>query len=606
MFRIEILEDEVMKNTVIWTLAFLLGFEPALMAQGQARQNADIKAFIEMSGISKRPVTFRELYNKFSAYLPQAQKEELKGFIQTYGDMQIPKMDITKINGGSGAGDEIYKLQVVQKGQAGSIEIFNDGKQFARVNGQVLTADDMKSTQTVMEKVGIPKQAAATFKRPVRVGPDLLSGSDILKLKKADQKAYMKQFRAILASMEAVQTVDLQTKTTALERSSGKFDVIARWLRGQDALAMKEGDKCVVAGNVTEVGIKDKRLTCGVDAQGMVFDSLRRKSDGETCGEKQFACGLEVYGPTGGNFCVPIGKDSTLKCNEYMDKHPEADILAEAAKAPNSASKFRELMASAKAAAEDVRKTCQGITAESAATPARSAKNTKNRAKGLIDDQIQTCAEFDKRWETLSKWDCEKNADFKKNYEKLCKEKAEAGGGNVGVTDDGKPKPEAGNPAAGTGTPPPPPGSTTGAPGEIVACDNLPMQYSLDNPGSSCAYGRTKNKDFTCKDSAGKPLENHKIYECFCKDKDGKDVAPVDRYKCTATAASADAAAGGGKSWFKRNSKWLIPLAFGFVGLLVFHWLNKKAAKQNYEYLEPVTPLPPVAPPVAPVPRGTN
>ncbi|MGZ5279050.1 MAG: hypothetical protein ACXWC9_03860 [Pseudobdellovibrionaceae bacterium] len=588
-----------MKNTVIWTLAFLLGFEPALMAQGSARQNADIKAFIEMSGLAKGPVTYRELYNKFSAYLPQAQKDELKGFIQVYGDLQVPKMDISKIKG-AGDNEEIYKLQVVQNGQAGSIEIFNDSKQFARVNGQVLTADDMKSTQAVMEKVGLPKQAAEAFKRPAKSMDRTLKASDLAKLSKADQIKFFQQLRALMASTEAVEAWDLKAKSSAFNiESASKFEVVAKWLRGEDAFALKVGDNCIAAGYVPKVGLDGKkRLTCGTDGQAGIPEEFRKKPDGSFCDSNEFSCNYKIFGPEGGMNCVPAGKDTTRLCSQLA----VADI-------PDikgmDKKNFDALKEDAEAAAQEALKTCEATKASSTAPPvaARKKKAVKGSPQGLIDDQIYTCGELQKRWEVIQSWDCGRE-EFKKGHEKICGEQKP----EVGVIADNKPTPGTDAPAApGTGETPPKAPAPAGPP-EIVSCDNLPKQYSLDSACAGGGFGRPKDDKIQCKDGSGKIQTSKEIYECFCKDKDGKDIVPFERNKCSASGAATDAAAGGKKekSWFKKNSKWLIPLGFGLVGLLVYHWLGKKAAKQNFEYLEPVPQLPPVAPPAAPVPRGTN
>ncbi len=601
-----------MRNFIIWTLTFLLGFEPALMAEGNAKVHADLKSFLEMSELGKRPVTFRELYNKFSAYLPQAQKDELKLFIQNYGNLEIPKMDISKIRV-SGQADDVFKLQVVQAGHSGTMEIMNSGKIFARVNGQALTPKDMFSTPNVMQKVGLPRPALTTFKR-AKPGPDLLSAKDILKLKKSDQKKYFKDFRELLASMEAVQNANFNVKSNAmLDLNEEKFSVVARLLRGEKAFADEEGMDCVAAGYMTTAhrtnGGKGK-LTCGSDGQdGIPLELRQRPNNQEPCGKTEFACNQAVYGEVGA-ICVPAGKDSTLLCNKNITmSNPKADIPDLAG---NNVKKFIELRDKARSAAADVAKVCASTREQypkDAAASKRGKKAAKSPIQGLIDDQLQTCDNFDARLAVINSWDCEKNPQFKKDYKQLCEEKKQEEE-LVSVAKD---------PASGADAKPAGPAPTQGtqAPPAMLSCNDPSLkQYSLDSKCEGGGSGRTDDKNFQCLGPDGKPVPNEKIYECFCYNKDGQNIGPASKMKCGpgASSSGADGKKGGDDDgiggWLKKNKSWLIPLGFGFLGLLVYHWLAKKSVDQNYQYLDPVTPNPPLPPPApspaAPVPRGTT
>jgi hypothetical protein len=600
----------VMRNFIIWTLTFLLGFEPALMAEGNARVNADLKAFLELSQIGKRPVTFRELYNKFSGYLPQAQRDELKLFIQNYGNLEIPKMDINKIRV-AGQADEVYKLQVVQAGQSGTMEIMNSGKIFARINGQSLTGSDMNSTANVMQKAGLPRPALAAFKR-VKLGPDLLSAKEILKLKKEDQKKYFKDFRELLASMEAVQNANFNIKSHAmLDSSDDKFSVIARLIRGEKAFADEEGMECVAAGYVTTAhrtnGGKGK-LTCGSDGQdGIPLNLRERPNNQEPCGKNMFACNKDVYGEAGA-ICVPAGKNSTYDCNQNISKtNPKNDIPDLVG---SDVKKFNELRDKARTAANEVARVCATTREQNpkeAAAPKRGKKAAKNPIQGLIDDQLQTCDNFDARLAVINSWDCEKNPQFKKDYKQLCEEKKQEED-VVGVIKD----------PPGTDAKPstPQPQTPPTAPALQSCHDPNLKQYGLEPKCEGGSYGKPDDKNFQCLGPDGKPVPNDKIYECFCYDGKGSPVPPASKMKCGpgATSTGTNGKKGGDDDgiggWFKKNKSWLVPLACGFIGLLVYHWLAKKSVQQNYQYLDPVTPNPPLPPPApapaAPVPRGAS
>ena len=608
-----------MKNLILWTLSFLLGFNPALMAAGNARQNNEIKAFIEMTGVTKRSVSFRELYSKISPYLPQAQKEELTQFIREYGDMKLPKLDATKIKI-SGSPDEAYSLQVVTKGESGSIQMINDQKEFARINGTTVTAQDLETTATFMQKLGLPSQEVAdTFRRAVPPKDGKFNAMDLSRVSKSDQAVYFKQTRELLASMEAVQAAEFRVKTSMLAPSN-KYEVVLNWLRGEDAFAMEVGQKCTAAGySTTEVGYSNqgptKRLTCGTDGDDGVPEQFREKAPGKFCESKNdFACNPVVFGVNQSKeaFCVKAGPNTTSQCTAKANE--SGTIMPNLSEAKNRDALNAEL-AKIKEASKAVLDLC--LANESA-----SKGKKKSAASGLISDQTSTCGEFRKHAATIDGWDCEKGSDaFKKTYEAQCKAKAEeqrpAPGTPVnGGADQGRPGQGNGTTPAAPGTPGADgrPAGPTRPPGEI-SCDKLPKKYSTT---SGCAGGSQKmasadpDKDkagFTVCDDGKKKYAINELYWCDC----GKGVENPDYRTCKNANGKKDkndkdSDEDSNKNGFwKKNKKWLIPLGFGLLGLGLFHWLAKQNVKQQYQYLEPEPPAkPPVAPPAAPVPRGTN
>jgi hypothetical protein len=607
-----------MRNLILWTLSFLLGFEPALMAAGNARQNAEIKAFIEMTGVTKRSVTFRELYSKISPYLPQAQKDELAQFIQEYGDMKLPKLDASKFKI-SGSPDEAYKLQVVTKGQAGSIEIFNDNKQFLRVNGETITDGDMVSAGSFMEKLGLPsREVASTFQRQTLPPDGRVNATDLSRMSKSDQAVYFKQTRELLASMEAVQVQEMKIKSAMLEPQN-KFEVVLRWLAGEAAFALGSGEKCTAAGyNDTEVAYNGPRLTCGTDGKGGVPEQFRKKGANSFCEAKQFACNPVVFGVNQNkeSFCVAAGPTTTAQC---MQKAGESGTIM-----PNLNDKLpRDQFDAELAKIKDAAKAVVALCDKNESGIGRGGK--ANPALGLIEDQSRTCVTFREHEKVVAAWDCNTNETFKKKYEAVCKAKVEdqrqpatpanpgtggADGGKPPVT--GQPTPAPGTPAQGgaDGQNRPPTPQTPARPAGEIACSDMPKKYSTT---SGCAAGIEKYADrdpkkpsFTICDDGKKKYKLSEIYWCACKD----DAENPDRNTCLKKGEKDpikdDADKKKEKGFWDKNKKWLIPLGFGLLGLGLFHWLAKSQVKQQYQYLEPEPVKPPAPPPAAPVPRGTN
>lgn len=574
-----------MRNFLIWTLSILLGFEPALMAKGQANRQSEIKAFLEKSELGKKSQSLVEMYHKVSADIPAQEALKLNDFMVFSKGHKLPKFDIRKMT--SSDGKVYYQLQGVQNGQSVTAEIYTEGSHFMRINGKVFTAQDMRSPQKVFAKLGIP---AADIKKiyPSKAQANgFLSAEQILKLPRKKQAQYFKNFRQLLESMEAVQNAKTPRKTASNELMGPRFEIIAKWLQGEPAYAaFNAGDSCIAGGHIANVVYNKKRkvnnkivpgLSCGSDGNGGIVAQYSTLPNGTRCAYGEFSCNSLIYGDGGG--CIPAGRETTKACNLTIKGNDIPDRFQ------NNKEEFNRYKDKALMVAEAISsQVCSQLDSSSPS------------ANDLVADQKETCRNFQDRYETMKKWTCD-NPEFKNSYKKLCEEPAPPA--------PAEPPPVAAPPEVVTPAPTAPPAAPAepAAPpkDERLRCENLPVNESTQ---SDCNNGNVLRKttgDVRCLD--GETLRD--IYVCSC------DEGPVQPgFKCLQSQDDS----GSGKLKSKKPKKkdkgpnwWLIG-GVAFAGLLVFHWLNKRSAKIQYGYLEPEEQKPPVETPVtpAPTPRGVQ
>ncbi|MEZ0390925.1 MAG: hypothetical protein ACAH59_01825 [Pseudobdellovibrionaceae bacterium] len=554
-----------MRNFLIWTLSILLGFEPALFAQGQANRQADIKAFLEATEIGKKPQTLTQFYNRMSTVLSRDERESLRPFLKEFGNSQLPQFNIRQIKEGK---SEVYQLQAVQDGQAVTMELIGGTSQFMRLNGKMISSEDMKSVPTLMAKIGVPqKDVAKFFPSPNKSQNGFLTADQILKLPKSAQIQYFKNLRDLLESMEAVDHSQKPKKTAMNSSVPPQLEVISRWLQGEEAFAeFVEGDYCVAGGHLARVKRdKARGLTCGSDGNGGVMDAYRKKADGSFCPQGSFSCNPVIYGNQGE--CNGAGPDTTKKCNQLAnEKGSDLPDLA------TSKLEFWEWRREAMEKAQQVKDHCDQVFGSSSAADKRN----------LEIDQRQTCANFNERYEKIKSWDCNlKSSDFATKYPKYCTDP-------ISATPGEKPPAPPGSPEAVPATP-----ATPNAGPKILNCDQLPPNQA--KVGTKCEYGQVLNTDnIYCLEGDKQIL----VTECTCED--GKPITK-GTFKCDKPKKSKDGS-DGKSSKKKKGPNWLLIGGLGLGGLFLFHWLMKRSVKENYKGLEPVPQNPPLPAPTLPAP----
>lgn len=555
-----------MRNLIIWTLSFLLVFEPTVWAANRPTLS-EMKAIIEYSEISKRSMTLNELYGRAYGLMPKSVRDQIEPMLDVYGDYEIPKFNVTKAKNASG--EEYYQLSAVQDGKAVTISLGESSKALVKVNGQVVDGN-MWNMKGMLSKAGVSKNDLKNVpemkRKPAQVY--ILNAKQIDRLSRDQKKAYYKQLRELLQSMEAVGQVQMKAEKKTSSRAPASLEMFAALMMGESAVAARPAGPCVAAGHVTQIN-----GTCGRGPDGNVLSELR----GE-CGVKQFQCNTVVYGPTGG--CVNAGPDSTAQCNANVAAGDDIPDLNK-----DNREAYERLRVDAMAQADAVSETCR-----------------ISREGSLAKDQTKTCDAFKKREDVMKAWDCGRE-EFKGKYPKLCAEP----GAPTQPADPGDqpPGPPALDPVTGEPiiTPPGGPGGPAGpgGPGGTdngITCDALPDNMSLEKD-RVCLGGGTQNS--SCWNKVSQKAQTAYLCECG----DGSPV--LKGYKCADTG-KVDKDRDGKKDRKDKKKKkgpnWLLIAGAGLLGLLAFHWLTKKAVKQQYDNIDPLpqaTPVPvdPVAPPGA-------
>lgn len=570
-----------MKKIVVWFVSTLLIVQPAVFAAGKTNMT-ELKSLIEYSEVTKRSMTFKELYGKSVAFLPKKSRMQIEPLLAEYGDVVLPKFSVSKIK--NSKGNDFYQLSAVQNGKSITLALGDSHNTSIKINGKEISESDFSDFKSLLQKSGMTnaelKNVPASRRQPAQVY--ILNSAEIQKLNKSQQRTYFKQLRGLLESMEAVDKAIIQKSSRDSASNNGSSPnrkpasamPLMGLMMGPEAFAGGVEQACVAAGYVTNTGKnpqKNNRITCGSDGLGNVQSELRGN-----CKSNQFLCNPAVYGPNGG--CVDASRETTKVCNQNVSGQDIPDLNSE------NKQKFEELRSSAMTYSEQVMQVCGEST------------------KGILSaDQMETCTNFQDRKNVIESWDCA-NPDFSSKYPKLC-----SGANQPGPGDGGG----AGNGGAGgdqPGLPGTPSGPGTGGPGadvpsgpggsggddSYVRCESLPndMTFKVD---LGCQNGSMFRS--SCTDRSG----NAQVaYQCSCDD--GNPV--VGKLKCGAFGQD-----GSGKDKKKVKKKrngpnWLLIGGAGLVGLLAFHWLNKKAVKQQYKNIDPLpqnqpVPVDPVAPPGA-------
>jgi hypothetical protein len=600
---------KIMKQTrlfLVWTLASLLSFQPAALAAGQANTMDDLKSYLEKTNISQKSQNFKEFVRTKENLISPQLYARLMEVAEDYPEAMIPKVDVTKIQGPHG--EEQLQFSATMNGKAASAVVVADKKVFIKVNGKTITPYEMQNAEIYFKKVGFSEDMVQQYFSKRTVASDkmgILSAEQINKLPTKERKIYFKQFRQLLESIEAVQQMKAESKSTSLERSFEKFALQA--ILGELAEATP-GESCVAAGHVTITGISTRTVkagdyckgvkvqvdtnctseSCGTGSDGKLIPSLR----GE-CGERQFQCNTLVYGDR--KLCADAGRSTTSECN---DKANTGDIPSIASlKDAGAKAEFARLQASAKEQAIYGMNTCG---------------NLQRHAKGLREDQMETCDKLSKRLETITSWTCDKtkNPSFASTYPKICpKDPAHLENPEVPGADPGQ---------NGGGQADKPPG--TPIPDGVVYCDHLPPNKVLvSDPNSgkmkdTCQKAKGAavfNAPEGCQDSKGKAQP---VYVCNCDggaEVSAKMTCPAGNGKDVAGTDDKDPKKKKKKENNENNEKkdgppWLLIGGVGLLGLLAFHWMAKSSQNDFYKKLEPVPPNPVVPPPVAPAPRTTQ
>jgi hypothetical protein len=159
---------------------------------------------------NQRPMKLTELMDYGKNFLPPILLQQLQANYMLYGDLEIPKMEVSRVKVGSA---EHVRLTMTEKGMTNTITLIDDGKVFARLNDKVdIYKEDMRSLTTVVSKVyqAIPVQPPK--------GP-FLDDWDYRRLTPKGRLEYIKKLREIMVLMEKIQNNSDQGSTSDISKN---------------------------------------------------------------------------------------------------------------------------------------------------------------------------------------------------------------------------------------------------------------------------------------------------------------------------------------------------------------------------------------------------
>lgn len=538
-----------------WLMTYAMVFNPLAYAKPQD-QKSDFKNFLESSQITKKEMTLRQVYSLYRGSLDSKARAEMDTIVYNYGDMKLPKMQVSKVKGANG--QDYFQLQGVKDGDSISMTIVNDDKVFMKMNGKNFSPDDMRSISKSAQVLGVDddmEKAGLNFAPKEEFG--FLSVKQIRQLPKQQKQEYFQRVRKLLEAMEDVQNLQMnQSKgKKSVQVSPSLIDFVYSQVLSF-AVANDLGQSCYVAGHASTVGRRaDGRLSCGA-----TDNNLPRCSSG------QLKCNVTVWRTaSNGDVCVPVTNNATQACNEIVgqvntqNSNQKNDIPAWADSTTGMTeerftNEFKNPALAALAATENY------------------CRNVQFSRSELTQDQRQTCDQLTLRKQEVASWQCS-NASFKANYPKIC----------PAVVAPGPVDPPLNPPVPPTEPPAPPrPSIPRDA---CVSPTNLEADWAFRKP--SCGGSEPAMLDCTLRSS---------------------DV-PVPIYRCDgSTSVGGVDGRPNRPGWFSRNKHWLKPLAGVAVGMLAFFWLYKRAYKATEPTVLPQDP--PVTTPTvtipAPRPDGVN
>jgi hypothetical protein len=552
-----------MKAFLVWTLSFLLAWEPFAFSASKTF-DSDMKNYLETTHLTQKRLTLREFYNANATRFPKELREALKPMLEKMGSYVLPKFDVTKVKGPEG--EAAYRFSAQQDGKSVSFVVFNGGdKMDIRVNGQSIAKSDHLTLAQYFEKFGMTQpQATETLgqRQPASTLRGVLSAQQIQRMNKSMQRQYFQQLRGLMESIEAAQNAFGYGKgktSSTLTIKADKYAVLFALLNPEASAQTgpDSGASCVAGGYVTTVGWNSGRInpqtgkvepgwSCGSDGHGGVASEMRGR-----CAAGEFLCNPVLYG-SGQSNCSPVGADTTKFCNHVVSGSDIPDLSKNRAE-------FNQLKTKAENQAQMLLSKC--------------ASNHFSAGQ-LNSDQQWTCHNLQDRYSTIESWSCA-NTSFAQKYQKLC---ADAVFNPPTVT----PPPVVQQPPAATQ----PPQLPTKDPQGNWYCDSLPGDMKLGPIDNSACPNHQQINRTQCMDRKGTAQD---AYQCVCYD---GEVA--NGFKCSPHQDTAD---NSGVSHHRRQRtpppqakgpNWWIIAGAALAGLGLFYWIDKSTMKSNFDYMSSV------------------
>jgi hypothetical protein len=307
--------------------------EPVAFGQTQANWAVDqMKQFVKDNQKLGKTLTVKEFWEKNKTKLsPEWQRKFWPG-IELQKDEHIPQMDMIMVKGPNGQ-DTARLLITLDNQKTVSIEVLGSESKMARINGQMISYEDLYNGTGLMEKLAQDSAVKSEVQRTknLALNSSMLPTYSLFKRMTPRQKAeYLVNMRLVLqaaedVNKEAFEKSDLKKSAAAFvnlfleEAFAGAADDPKTW----------GNDRCIVAGYVGNY-VETKQTGHVVDrycdsskaienfkAYGMMNDVAQKSAatyDSSSCSGGQIRCNPLIYGyerQGGGSLCFSADRKST-------------------------------------------------------------------------------------------------------------------------------------------------------------------------------------------------------------------------------------------------------------------------------------------------------
>lgn len=321
-----------------WVLA------PLAQAAANTANRERLNVFLKTAGLAgQEKITVGEFYYRFRNWYPKDVRGYLDTWVSVHKDDPMPTADVQVIK--DQLGESQYRIHLAFAG-GGTVNL-TTGNDHIRLNNYKFGLTEYSKPKDFLAKVfneepSLKKTYGGKVGYPfIGAGRLAPNKTEYTRINRAQQMAYFLKVRSALEAAEKVHKLlgEDGAKGASFEFES-KYDVIARWMAGLPAFAVKQGESCIVGGWVTTYG---NGLSCGADkptgngkinyvedlrAQAEKAKSLFTERSKSNCGTN-FSCNPMVYGfnSDGGSFCAPRSNiiRATEECNRLSPKETMED-----------------------------------------------------------------------------------------------------------------------------------------------------------------------------------------------------------------------------------------------------------------------------------------
>jgi hypothetical protein len=284
-----------------------LFFQPLALAAKSKKPSEMVKELMQETNLGKRPVSAAEMYLLAKKKFPAHIVAKLAPILKYNANEMMPKAEFATMT--SPEGQEFVRITLTKGNHRQVVDFYNTEDVFARVNGQVITKEDVKNWDPYIEK--IEKADAKNPLMNIIVKPSVFERMTV-----AQKEDYILKLRKITFELEQAQVALGKAEGTAQVNPLENDGAYLFWklVVGDEAFAAKLagriGTPCVIAGNLSHFG---RDNSCGSQ------DSENMPAWTEPCGGKRMIqCNEFIYGynGSGGPICVPVNTKASVNCDK--------------------------------------------------------------------------------------------------------------------------------------------------------------------------------------------------------------------------------------------------------------------------------------------------